>query len=112
MRFVASVCMFVLACACGGRADAPTATDASSAEVTTAPSSTSVVTAKPTASSFDEEAWRRETIKRFGPEPEYDDGTKLDYVKAARELCATKDRPDYEESSLQRYMEETFCPNV
>jgi hypothetical protein len=59
---------------------------------------------------FDPEAWRRETIKIWGPEREYQDGSKLDYVKVARAICAAEDRPEYEEDSIQEYMIETFCP--
>ena len=75
------------------------------------------VTADPTrssspAASFDTEAWRRDTIERFGPEREYSDGTKLDYVRVARALCEKEDRPDYEDGSLQRHILDTFCPNV
>jgi hypothetical protein len=92
--------------ACGGEEAARTPTtrvDDSPAQVSTA---------TPSATGFDEEAWRRETIRRFGDEPEFADGSKLDYVETARELCAQEQYPEYEEESLQAYMVETFCPNV
>ncbi len=69
-------------------------------------------TTAPSGERFDEEAWRRQTTKRFGEEPEYADGSKLDYVDTARMLCDQEKHPDYEEGSLQAYMLETFCPNV
>lgn len=66
----------------------------------------------PAPSPFDVEAWRRQTIELFGPEREFSDGSKEDYVEQARALCATEDRPDYEQGSIQEHMEETFCPYV
>jgi hypothetical protein len=91
---------------CGGdeRAQVPTPTVDTSPTIGGSPT--------PFGTGFDEEAWRRETINRFGDEPEFADGSKLDYVDTARELCAQEQYPDYEQESLQAYMVETFCPNV
>jgi hypothetical protein len=61
---------------------------------------------------FDVEAWRQRTIKRFGPEKTYKDGSKFSYVEAAYAICGQEDRPDYEKDSLQKYIVETFCPNA
>jgi hypothetical protein len=92
---------------CGGEeapeAQTPTV-DASPEQVGTA--------TPPAGGGFDEEAWRRETIRRFGDEPEYADGSKLDYVDTARMLCDQETYPDYEEGSLQAYMLKTYCPNA
>ena len=64
---------------------------------------------------FDVEAWRREAIKRFGPEQTYSDGSKDDWVRLAFSICKYKKenpRVTYEEGSDQLYIIETFCPYV
>lgn len=64
---------------------------------------------------FDAEAWRREAIKRFGPEQTYPDGSKDDYVQLALSICKYKEENPsitYEEGSDQQYIIETFCPYV
>lgn len=64
---------------------------------------------------FDVEAWRREAIKRFGPEQTYSDGSKDDWVRLAFSICKyKKENPSitYEEGSDQQYIIETFCPYV
>jgi hypothetical protein len=64
---------------------------------------------------FDVEAWRREAIKRFGPEQTYSDGSKDDWVRLAFSICKrVKEDPSitYEEGSDQQYIVETFCPYV
>ncbi len=78
---------------------------------TVAASPTSGSSPTPSDAGFDEEAWRREAIKRFGDEPEFADGSKLNYVDTARALCDQAEYPDYEEGSLQAHILETFCPN-
>ena len=90
---------------CGDREPA-SSTAGPSATATTQPS------AEPRPTGFDVEAWRRRTIDRFGEEPKYKDGSQLDYVVLARQVCAFEERPEYEEGSLQDYIVETFCPNV
>ena len=64
---------------------------------------------------FDVEAWRREAIKRFGPEQTHDDGSKDDYVGLALSICKYKEENPsirYEEGSDQEFILETFCPYV
>jgi len=84
------------------------------ASSTAGPSATAAPqpSAEPSATGFDVEAWRRRTIDRFGEEPKYKDGSQLDYVDLARQVCAFEERPEYEEGSLQEYIVETFCPNI
>jgi len=70
---------------------------------------------------FDVEAWRRETIKKFGGEQTNPDGSKDDYVRfalpickqsnAERETMLTNLGADYE-GSFQQFVIETFCPYV
>jgi hypothetical protein len=67
---------------------------------------------EPDATPFSRSAWRQETIERFGPERTFSDGSKENYVDQAEALCAAEDRPDYDEDSIQRWMEETFCPHT
>lgn len=72
-------------------------------------------------SGFDVEEWRAEAVAEFGPEQEYDDGTKDDYVAIAESICAQSDAErstmrenlgdDYD-GSMQEYILETYCPNV
>lgn len=64
---------------------------------------------------FDAEAWRRETIEKYGPEQTYDDGSKQDYVRLALSICEYKEsHPSmvYEADSFQQYILDTFCPYV
>jgi hypothetical protein len=64
---------------------------------------------------FDVEAWRREAIKRIGPEQTYSDGSKDDWVRLAFSICKRiKENPSvtYEEGSDQQYIVDTFCPHV
>lgn len=64
---------------------------------------------------FDAEAWRREAIKRFGPEQTFSDGSKDDYVRLALSICKyEEENPSmtYEEGSDQQWILETFCPYV
>lgn len=64
---------------------------------------------------FDVEAWRRQTIDKYGPEQTYDDGSKQDYVRFALSICEYKEsHPSmvYEAGSFQQYVLDTFCPYV
>jgi hypothetical protein len=67
---------------------------------------------------LDLEAWRRQTIRRFGPEREYKDGSKEEYVQLALELCkddASQARAglgDQCAGSIQEHIAETFCPHL
>jgi hypothetical protein len=64
---------------------------------------------------FDVEVWRREAIKKFGPEQTYDDGSKDDHVRLALSICKyKKENPNmiYGEGSDQQYILDTFCPFV
>ena len=111
--------------ACGGADDSasersPEATSTAKARATREPSSARETRAPrgtdgpgdPEATPFSKSAWRKETIERFGPERTFGDGSKENYVDQAEALCAAEDRPDYEEDSIQRWMETTYCPHT
>ncbi len=106
-RILIALALMVLV-ACGADVE-PEPSPTPSARITIEP--VAAETASPSAP-FSKEAWRKETIRRFGPEREFADGSRLDYVRVAEEICATEDRPDYEDGSLQDYMVETFCPHA
>lgn len=70
---------------------------------------------------LDVEAWRAKAIHRFGPEERHRDGSKDDYVRFALSLCtqSAADRTVMQtnlgtryEGSFQRFVIDTFCPNI